>query len=463
MSDRLLLRGGTVLTMADEQPPRVADVLVVDGRIAAIGPSLSADAEVLDVAGQIVMPGFVDGHRHAWQTQLRGIAHGWSLKDYVRAVRMQAGPQYAPEDMAIGNRAAMLDALDAGVTTVMDVCHNVPTAEHAEAALEGTFAAGIRSLFSFGLAGNYGVGGEFGLEQRCAFVRDLRARRFASEDGLVRLGLHASDMIAEGPEQLIAEVRAARDLDLPISIHALYLRIAGFRGAGLRSEVEVLETAGLLDERIVWIHMNQATQHECDRVVGTGGAIVCTPEAEIQMGMGFPAFARTLEAGGLPALGVDVISSNSGCLLGQLRLALQIERMLANERTLDAEGATPEEIRPTTWQALRAATVGGAEAAGLGHRIGTLEVGKLADVITIDAGAINLLPVNDVVGSVALHAHPGNVANVLVGGVPRKRDGALVDDLAVVRRRVADSNARMFERIERSGGMIAQPRVPLAF
>lgn len=462
MSAKLLLRGGTVLALAGDAEPRVADVLVVDGRIAAIEPSVMADAETLDVSGHIVMPGLVDAHRHAWQTQLRGITHGWSLKDYVRSVRMQAGPQYRPDDMAIGNQAAMLEALDAGVTTVMDVCHNVPTRDHAEAALEGTIAAGIRSVFSFGLAGNYGVGQDFGLDERCAFVEDLRARRFSSDDGLVRLGLHASDMISEGPEQLVAEVRAARALGLPISIHALFLRITGFRTPAFPSEVEVIESAGLFDENIVWVHMNQATQHECDRVVGAGAAIACTPEAEMQMAMGPPAFARTLAAGGEPALGVDVISNNSGCLISQMRLALQVERMLSNELHLDT-GAAPETVSPSTAQALRAATVGGAKAARMDHEIGTLEVGKQADIITIDTTAINLFPVNDPVGAIALQAHPGNVTNVMVSGVLRKRDGRLLDDLTHLRRRIADSNARMFDEIERSGGIIMQPPVPLAF
>ncbi|MDO8210222.1 amidohydrolase family protein [Conexibacter sp. CPCC 206217] len=462
MRGKLLLRGGTVLTMVRGDEPRVADVLVEDGRIAAIGTALHADAELIDVSDHIVMPGFVDAHRHAWQTQLRGITHSWGLKDYIRSVRMRCGPQYTPEDMEIGNRAGMLEALAAGVTTVLDYCHNLPTRDHAEAALDGTFAAGIRSTFAFGLTGNYGVGTSFELDDRVAYVEELRARRFSCSRGLVQLGLNASDLAAEGPERLIREVEIARELELPITLHALSYNLPGMRAPGARTEVDVLRDAGLCGADMVWVHMSLATQGECDHVVSSGGAIASTPEAEIQMGMGRPVVARTLAAGGEPCLGVDVTANNSGCLFSQMRIALQVERMIANDPILE-RGEAPDAISPSTEQIVRAATVGGAKAMGLDHEIGTLEVGKQADVITLDGGDVNLLPVNDVLGAVALHAHPGNVSNVLVAGTVRKRAGRLVDDLADVRRRVRDSNARIFAELERTGGLIAQPPVDLGF
>lgn len=462
MSGKLLLRGGTVLTMVPGEPPRPADLLVEDGRIASIETGIEADADVIDVAGHIVMPGFVDAHRHAWQTQLRGITHTWSLKDYIRSVRMRCGPLYTPEDMEIGNRAGMLEALAAGVTTVLDYCHNLPTRDHAEAALDGTVAAGIRSIFAFGLTGNYGVGTGFELDERIAYVEDLRARRFSHEHGLVQLGLNASDLAAEGAARLIREVEIARELELPITLHALSYNLPGMRDPGARTEVDVLHDAGLCGERMVWVHMSLATQAECDTVVAGGGAICSTPEAEIQMGMGRPVVARTLAAGGEPCLGVDVTANNSGCLFSQMRIALQVERMIHNDPILD-RGEAPDEIAPSTEQLVRAATVGGAKAMGLDGEIGTLEVGKQADVITLDGGDVNLLPVNDVLGSIALHAHPGNVANVLVAGTVRKRDGRLLDDLDAVRRRVRDSNARMFDELERTGGLIAQPPADLGF
>jgi len=81
-NERIVFKGGTVITMLDDEP-RIADVLVENGKISQIGQNLAVDAEVIDVTDCLVLPGFVDTHRHVWQTQLRGVTHDWSLKDYI--------------------------------------------------------------------------------------------------------------------------------------------------------------------------------------------------------------------------------------------------------------------------------------------------------------------------------------------------------------------------------------------
>ena len=288
---RTLLKGGTLISMVDGRKPFKADLLIEGGRIANIDANIDVDAEIVDVSGHIVLPGFVDCHRHVWQAQLRAITHDWSLKDYIRSVRMRCGPQYRPEDMRIGNEAGMMEAMNAGITTVLDHCHNIPSPEHAEAALEGTFASGIRSMFAFGLAGNYGVGQPFELDERIKFIGELRTRYFNSEKQLVQLGLNASDSISLGHEQLVKEVALARELQLPVTLHALVFMMPGLRTT-FPSEIQVLSKAGLCLPNMVWVHMNFATQEECQIVADSGGAIAVTPEAEIQMGMGHPCFVR---------------------------------------------------------------------------------------------------------------------------------------------------------------------------
>src|SRR5688572_21083178 len=122
---RLLIRNGRVLTMDDalgDLDP--ADILIDDGVITAVGPGLAAPgAEVLDATGMIVTPGFVDTHRHVWQTQLRTVAADWSLFDYVARMRSIYGSFYEAEDAYLGNHVGALEALAAGITTIVDHCH----------------------------------------------------------------------------------------------------------------------------------------------------------------------------------------------------------------------------------------------------------------------------------------------------------------------------------------------------
>src|ERR1700694_5114069 len=126
-------------------------VLIEGSRIVAVERDLgSVDAEVIDVAGGVIMPGFVDTHRHTWQTALRGICSDWTLMDYFLGVRSTLSPRYSAEDVYVGNFAGALEALDAGVTTILDFSHCNNTPEHADRAIEGLRDAGIRATFAYG-------------------------------------------------------------------------------------------------------------------------------------------------------------------------------------------------------------------------------------------------------------------------------------------------------------------------
>ncbi|WP_432000065.1 amidohydrolase family protein [Streptomyces sioyaensis] len=456
MSSRVIFQNGTVVSMVPGEEPRQANVLVIDGDIAKIGDFGDMEGEFIDATDCIVAPGFVDTHRHVWQTQLRGVTHDWSLKDYIRSIRLQSAVHYRPEDMYVGNYLGMLEAINAGVTTVLDFSHCINSPEHATEAIRGTRESGIRSIFALGLNEVPLNNPVFNtVEHRIDHAKYLRATEFPSDDALVTMGIALSDVHIAGIERVTSEVGISRELDIPMTFHANAVLFPD-----PVSEVAFLEEAGLLGPDLIWVHMNLSTDEELRRVIETGGAVSCTPETEMQMGMGNPVFGRFIEAGGHPGLGCDVISNNSGCLFSQMRLALQAERMVTNDKSLNT-GYAPDMIWPTTGTALRAATVWGAEALGLDAKIGTLEVGKQADVIMIRGDDVNMLPVNKPVGSIVLHAHPGNVDTVMVAGRILKRNGQLLESRAQLRGKVRDSHDHLMSSIARSGGLIPQPPAPL--
>jgi cytosine/adenosine deaminase-related metal-dependent hydrolase len=127
------------------------DVLLEDDLIAAVAPSIDAgDAEVIDGSGCIVIPGFIDSHRHTWETVIRGIAPDVSLGGYFAIVLDQLAPAYRAQDVYAGNYLGALEAIDAGVTTLLDWSHINNTPEHADEAIRGLRDARLRAVYCYG-------------------------------------------------------------------------------------------------------------------------------------------------------------------------------------------------------------------------------------------------------------------------------------------------------------------------
>src|SRR2546423_13842321 len=151
MPERLLLHGGYVLSMDKGVGELSADVLIDDGVIAALAPHLDAgDAGRVDVSGHVVMPGFVDPQRHTWHTPFRGVCADWTLEEYFRGIRMTVSPNCSAEGVYAGNYVGALEALDAGVTTILDFSHCLNTPAHADEAIRGLRDSGIRATFAYG-------------------------------------------------------------------------------------------------------------------------------------------------------------------------------------------------------------------------------------------------------------------------------------------------------------------------
>ncbi len=423
MSDRVLLRGGYVLSM-DETVGELpgGDVLIEDGAIAAVEAGIAAeDAELVDVSGHVVMPGFVDTHRHTWQTPFRGVCADWTLEDYFRGIRMSISPNCSAEDVYAGNYVGALEALEAGVTTILDFSHCNNTPEHADGAIQGLRDAGIRAMFAYGYYPAPTAEPVFTEhEQRLADARRIRERELPSEDGLVTMGVALTEVGLLPFEQTIAEAVSARELAVPSVLHT------GCNWGSLVTEgIAELDHHHLLSADQVHVHCNTLDERNLRRLADNSCKVSSSPETEIQMGMGHPVIRRALELGMRPSLSCDVMSSNSGDMFSQMRIGLQFERCMRND-DFNARNLMPDRLDLTVRDALRWGTANGADAMGLEHRIGSLAPGKQADVIVVGGRRLNMVPMADPVGCLVAQANPGNVQHVLVRGRFVKRDGELV-------------------------------------
>src|ERR687896_900127 len=219
---KTLLRGGHVLTM-DAQLGDLpnADVLIEDDKISAVGPNIEADAEVIDVSGRIVIPGFVDTHRHTWEAAIRGCAPNATLDDYFVEVLDTFAPVYRAEDVHASNVAGSLECLNAGITTLVDWSHINNTPEHPDAAVRALQEVGIRAQYAYGSA-NTSLA-DYWFESKIAIpgadVRRIRDTYFSSDDGLLTMALATRGTGFCKDEVVASEWALARELGIPITIH----------------------------------------------------------------------------------------------------------------------------------------------------------------------------------------------------------------------------------------------------
>ncbi|WP_339539553.1 amidohydrolase family protein [Pseudomonas sp. RA_15y_Pfl2_54] len=429
MLQRTLITNANLLTMAETAPiSGLAEILVEDGRIAAIGTDLGiSGVPIIDARGAIVMPGMIDTHRHVWQSLLRAQLGDGTLYDYMAKLRYGFAPHFTAEDAELGNYAGALDALNSGVTTVVDHSHLVATPDHADALLSGLEAAGIRAVFCYGLADVCDAGKPvdaartFTTTWRHRDAERFRASRLSASDGLIRFGLGASEFLFAPLHFTEAEVRLARNLDA----HRYSIHVAnGPFARGTRYVTRML-SKGLVDDRTLFVHGNVLTKDDLSRIASLGATLSVTPESEMQMGMGTPVWPLARELGVPCGLGADIVSGGSGDIFTQIRLALAAGRMAANDR-LGARRIMPERLALTAEAALRAVTIEGARVAGLENEVGSIEVGKKADLIFLRTDSTHMAPVLDPIKAVVMQASVADVDTVMVEGRVLKSNGSLV-------------------------------------
>ncbi|HWN36220.1 MAG TPA: amidohydrolase family protein [Pseudonocardia sp.] len=435
MSGGIVIRGGRVLTMdqhGTELP--VGDVLLTDGVITAVGPELAVPpgTEVLDASGSLVLPGFVDTHRHTWQTPLRHLGAQWSLADYLQHMLVDIGARYRPEDVYAGTLLGALGALDAGITTLVDWAHIQNTPAHSDASVAALRDAGIRAVFGHGWSLEAGWMQTPGPHP--ADIRRVRTELLADDDALVTLAMAARGPDFVGLDRTVTDFALARELGVPITAH-----VAGGRADSNSRGAAVLDGAGLLGPDLTLVHVNGAPDEDLRRLADRGTSVSISPQIELTMpGLGANVAVRRMLAAGLrPSLSVDSETAAASDMFTQMRFALAAHRVDTPDPESEAGTALP------AVEVLRMATEYGARAAGLADRIGSLVPGRAGDVVLLRTDTAGLAPVGSTADAVVLAGHPGLVDTVLVGGRVVKRAGRLVADLDRARELAAATAVRV--------------------
>ena len=427
---RILLKGGTIISM----DPKVGDlmqgeVLIEGKKIAAIAPALNAaDAQVIDARDTIILPGFVDCHRHSWEAPLRRInPNSPTLADYSNATHLSFAKAYRPQDHYAANYLTAIGCIDAGITCVIDNSHNSRSADHSDAAVEALIHSGVRAVHASGPpnAGEWAHQWPQDLER-------LQKKYFSSTDQLVTLRMFSG--LSRDNWAL------ARKLGLRITTE--------FQGPQAAALLDPLAQDKLVGSDNTFNHCGALPEKIWQIFVDTGANINVCPRSDAQyaLGEGLCALQTAWNHGIKPGFSVDNETSYSTDMFMEMRVAFYLQRAIAQNRRFSGDPKPPKPLMVR--DVLYCATTGGAHCAGLDDKIGSLAPGKEADLIMIRADDINLYPSNNAVGTVVQAAERSNIDTVIIGGRLRKYRGNVVGlDMRRMKTMVEESRSHLFAAV----------------
>ena len=401
MTTRTLLKGGCVLTLGDRSANLAnGDVLIDDGVVAEVGTGLRArDAEQVDATDTIVMPGFVDTHRHTWTSLFRNIGAGGGGGSTSAAL----AERLRPDDVYAATLVGLLGAAEAGITTVAD--WTLAGTDLADATLQAHADAGVRTVF---------VCAPDDALDRAAVDRLREAARPSTR---VAFGSHVRAKTDVGP---VADGwTLARELGLRIHAHL----DPDDAGPGA---IAAFGARGILGDDVTLVHPMELDDADADAIASSGAAVSLAPASDMASGFGAPPIQQLIDRDVRPGLGVNEERLTPGDLFAQMRATISVQHATVFDRKLAGKAGLPKLM--TTRDVIRSATVHGARASGWGDRAGSLVVGKQADVIVLRTDRPNVFPINDPIGAVVWGMDTSNVSWVFVGGRVLVRDGELLGD-----------------------------------
>lgn len=447
----VLIRGAYVMTL----DPGVGDlergdILVRDGEIAAIAPRIDVpDAEVVDGANRLAMPGFVDTHWHLWFVLFRGIIDDQPTTSWF-PTKARLGPFVTAEHQAAAAELSLVEALATGITTVHNWAHNINTTADAEANIGARARVPARMHFSFGTPSTHpglrprdaaavmehGSGKRLDEPMDIGEVARLRDR---TQDPLLTFGVGLRGPARSTEETWRAEFAAAREGSLPIAMHC----------AGTPDEVEwirqieVLAAADALGSDLLLAHCNLVTAHERELLAAHGVHVSMNPLNEVRYALAAPQLSELLAAGISASFSIDSTAVIPASPFETMRTAYGLDRV-----------RTGSSVPARTLLGL--ATLGGARGLGLDARVGSLRPGKRADLLLIRMDRPSMVGNGDPAERVVHNAQSSDVELVMVDGRVVKRDGDLVGvDVARIVSNAGAAQRDVLERAGRSGADIA--------
>lgn len=422
----ILITGGTILTLDERNAKLMEGALAVKGdRIAAVGEKSAVMGsftarDVIDASHSLVLPGLVNAHTHAAMTCFRGIADDMELMDWLNNYIFPAEARNVDPELAYwGSLLACAEMIKSGTTTFCDMyIHEEETAKAAR-------QAGMRCLIGEVLFDFPSPSSKTPAEG-LAYTERL-IRKWA-DDPLVNIVVEPHSLYTCSPDLLIAAKSLADRYGVPLATH--FLENAG-EVAQLREKLgkqpsRFLDEIGLLNERFFAFHCVMMEPEDIKRFADRGCKVVHNPESNMKLASGVAPISAMLKGGVVVGLGTDGCASNNNLdMFQEMDTAAKLEK----SARLDPTVMSAETV-------LRMATCNGAKVLGMGEEVGTLEVGKKADICVIGMDKPHLTPVYNEYSHLAYAVIGSDVDTVLINGriVMRDRRLTTIDEKEAMRR-----------------------------
>lgn len=443
-SRRVVIRGGRVLSeTADPHVPAVADILVVNGMIAEVAPGVHAGSEtaVIDARDRLVIPGFINAHYHSHDTLAKGVMEETPLETWRLLALPPAYPKRSRAEIRARTLLGALECLRSGMTTVQDMVTLYPfDPEHLEAVVEAYEEIGIRAVVALQYADRRGI--ETIPFWQEVFPKELHANLSTAAEPdrkYDQLAIFIEKYLESGkkheliswalgpsaPERcttalLERTVALAEKYDLPIFSH-----IYESKGMALQARMEYpqhggslirrLEREGLLGPRLNLAHSVWLTEDEIEILGRTGTKVVINPLSNLKLKSGIPPIRALQDAGVSLAIGCD------NCSCSDAQNMFQAMKLFCLVTAISHKDAGPAQAP----RALKAATAGGAKAIGKADTLGSIAVGKRADLVLIDLKDPSFIPLNSATRQLVYTEGGRGVKTVMIDGRVVVQDGKL--------------------------------------
>lgn len=418
---KTLIKNTTILTLDKHNRVLVGDVIVADKQIAAIDPASSPQAErafdqVIDGSGRVLLPGFVQTHIHLCQTLFRGAADDLALIDWLKQRIWPMEAAHTEESLYASARLGIAELLCGGTTCAL----TMETVHHTDAVFRAVAESGLRATVGkcmMDQGDEVPVALQEQTEQSLAASLALCEQWHGRDDGRIRYCFAPRFAISCTKELLERVAVLARERSVLVHTHAsenlteinLVERQTGKRN------IAYLQSVGLTSPQVVLAHCVHLVEEEFDILRQTGVHIAHCPSSNLKLGSGIAPVNEMLERGISVSLGADGAPCNNQLdMFTEMRTAALLQKVRHGPQALPA------------LTALRMATIQGARALGLEEEVGSIEVGKRADLLLLNLEQLHTTPHPDLISAIVYSASRKNVETVMIDGRVVVRDGLLL-------------------------------------
>ncbi|MFQ3588933.1 MAG: 5'-deoxyadenosine deaminase [Chloracidobacterium sp.] len=412
----LRIINGTLLTGGPNHGVLAGDLYVRDGRLTHIGVVPPTADETLNAQGCVVIPGFVQSHVHLCQTLFRGAADDLELLDWLKTRICKFEAAHTPESLRVSAQLAVAEMMRGGTTCAM----TMESVYHTEAALDVVAESGFRAVVGKCLM-DAGDDVPAGLRETTTQARTESARLVEAwhgqAEGRIRIAF-APRFVLSCTESLLCDIAAlARENNVTIHTHAAEHRdeVALVERLTGRRNLAYLHALGLTGPHVGIAHCIWLDEAELAILAETGTHVLHCPSSNLKLGSGIAPVVEMLERGISVSLGADGAPCNNRLdAFTEMRTAALLQKMRRGAQKLTALDA----FQMATWH--------GARALGLEHEIGSLEVGKAADVAVVTLDTLHAAPHPDPLSALVYAATAADVRHVVIAGRVVVRDGELL-------------------------------------